>query len=142
MLNTEHQKKVLVTQFLPFLKRFLISQLIRIHILFHIQMGSSVDITPHGDPRGGGTLICSSYVGLGPASTVHHPKISGISSTQKISSYPQKIFIFLKTKKNSEIQNFESKNGPSLRMNENIRVPHSPLGRRRSLDEHSRVDNV
>ena len=49
---------------------------------------------------------------------------------QKIStksSYAQKIFIFLKTQKNIEIQNFEpKKNGPSLRMCENIRVP--PLG--------------
>ena len=35
------------------------------------------------------------------------------------SSYPQKIFFFLKTPKNIEIQNF----GPSLRMCENIRVP-------------------
>ena len=46
---------------------------------------------------------------------------------QKIStksSYPQKIFIFLKTPKNIEIQNFEpQKNRPSLRMCENIRVP-------------------
>ena len=46
------------------------------------------------------------------------------------SSYPQKIFIFLKTPKNIEIQNFEpkkkkkkKKNGPSLRMCENFRVP-------------------
>ena len=43
------------------------------------------------------------------------------------SSYPQKKFIFLKTQKNIEIQNFKpQKNGPSLRMWENIRVP--PLG--------------
>ena len=43
------------------------------------------------------------------------------------SLYPQKIFIFLKTPKNIEIRNFEpKKNGPSLRMCENIRVP--PLG--------------
>ena len=40
------------------------------------------------------------------------------------SSYPKKIFIFLKTPKNIEIQNFEpKKNGPSLRICENIRVP-------------------
>ena len=41
------------------------------------------------------------------------------------SSYPQKLFIFLKTPKNIEIQIFEpkKKNGPSLRMCENIRVP-------------------
>ena len=32
---------------------------------------------------GGGTLIFSSYVGSGPASTVHPKNISGISSTQK-----------------------------------------------------------
>ena len=43
------------------------------------------------------------------------------------SSYPNKIFIFLKTQKNIEIQNFEpQKNGPSLRMCENIRVPPPP----------------
>ena len=41
---------------------------------------------------------------------------------------PQKMFIFLKTQKNIEIQNFEpKKNGPSLRMRENIRVPPPPL---------------
>ena len=41
---------------------------------------------------------------------------------------PQKIFIFLKTPKNMEIQNFEppQKNGPSLRMCENFRVPPPP----------------
>ena len=40
------------------------------------------------------------------------------------SSYPKKILIFLKTPKNIEIQNYETKkNGPSLRMCENIRVP-------------------
>ena len=40
------------------------------------------------------------------------------------SSYPKKIFIFLKTQKNIEIQNFgPPKNGPCLRMCENIRVP-------------------
>ena len=33
---------------------------------------------------GGGTLTFSSYVGLGPASTVCCQKISGISSTPKI----------------------------------------------------------
>ena len=32
---------------------------------------------------GGGTLIFSSYVGSGQASTVHPEKISGISSTPK-----------------------------------------------------------
>ena len=40
---------------------------------------------------------------------------------------PQKMFIFLKTQKNIEIQNFEpQKNGPSLRLCENIRVPPPP----------------
>ena len=51
---------------------------------------------------------------------------------QKISTkseYPQKIFIFLKTPKNIEIQNFEpQKKGPSLRMCENIIIPPPPLG--------------
>ena len=42
---------------------------------------------------------------------------------------PQKIFIFLKTPKNIEIQNFEPQklNSPSLRMCENIRVPPGGL---------------
>ena len=40
---------------------------------------------------------------------------------------PQKIFIFLKTLKGIEIQNFEPQNGASLRMNENIIVPPHPL---------------
>ena len=49
--------------------------------------------------------------------------------------YPQnlhtpKIFIFLKTPKNIEIQNFEPpKNSLSLRTCENIRVSPPPLGR-------------
>ena len=42
---------------------------------------------------------------------------------------PKKIFFFLKTPKNIEIQNFyPPKNGPSLRMCENIRVPPPPWG--------------
>ena len=39
---------------------------------------------------------------------------------------PQKIFIFLKTPNNIEIQKFDPKNGPSLRMYEYIRVPPPP----------------
>ena len=39
---------------------------------------------------------------------------------------PQKFFIFLKTLKGIEIQNFEPQNGASLRMNENIIVPPPP----------------
>ena len=40
---------------------------------------------------------------------------------------PQKIFIFLKTLKGIEIQNFEPQNGASPRMNENIIVAPPPL---------------
>ena len=41
--------------------------------------------------------------------------------------HTQKVFIFLKTPKNIEIQNFKPpKNDPSLRMYENIRVPPLP----------------
>ena len=40
---------------------------------------------------------------------------------------PHKIFIFLKTPKNIEIQNLHPKNDPSQRMYENIRVPPTPL---------------
>ena len=39
---------------------------------------------------------------------------------------PPKIFIFLKTLKGIEIQNFEPQNGASPRMNENIIVPPPP----------------
>ena len=112
MLNTKHQKKYRLLTFYRFFfffeKRFLIKQLIRIHILFHIQMGPSVDITRHVDPRreGGGwgaTPICSSYVGSGPASTVHLKKISRISCTPKNILHtpppPRKKIILLKTKK-------------------------------------------
>ena len=52
---------------------------------------------------------------------------------QKISSYPKKEFIFLKNP-NFEIQNVEPpKNDLSLRMYENIGVPHAPLGSITSL---------
>ena len=44
-----------------------------------------------GNTPGGGTLIYSSYVDSGPASTVHPKKISGISST------PQKILEIIAT---------------------------------------------
>ena len=40
---------------------------------------------------------------------------------------PQKLYIFLKTLKGIEIQNFEHQNGASPRMNENIIVPPPPL---------------
>ena len=109
-------------------------------------------------PLGGGSLIFSSYVGSGPASTLHPIKISGLSSTPKniwnfnnppkispiLYMYldllektlkcieitpkyspillwtknihqiflPPKIFIFLKTPKNIEIQNFEPQKWP------------------------------
>ena len=48
-------------------------------------------------------------------------------SIHKIFIPPKKIHFFLKTPKNIEIQNFEpTKNSPSLRMCENIRVPPPP----------------
>ena len=51
---------------------------------------------------------------------------------------PQNIFIFLKTPKYIEIQNFDPKNGPSLHMYENIRVPpwagRSFMNRRNNSD--------
>ena len=40
--------------------------------------------------------------------------------------HTQNFFIFLKTPKNIEIQNFDPKNDPSLRMYENIRIPPPP----------------
>ena len=47
----------------------------------------------------GGTLICSSYVGSGPASTVHpSKKYQEFQAPQKIFFIPPKILIFLKTK--------------------------------------------
>ena len=72
---------------------------------------------------GGGTLIFSNirrpgpFLGLTFWYFVMTPK-----DIHKI-FIPQKIFIFLKTLKGIEIQNFEPQNGASLRMNENIIVP-------------------
>ena len=74
---------------------------------------------------GGGTLIFSNirrpgpFLGLTFWGFVMTPK-----DIHKI-FIPQKIFIFLKTLKGIEIQNFEPQNGASPRMNENIIV--SPL---------------
>ena len=75
---------------------------------------------------GGGTLIFSNirrpgpFLGLTFWYFVMTPK-----DIHKI-FIPQKIFIFLKTLKGIEIQNFEPQNGASLRMNENIIVPPPP----------------
>ena len=76
---------------------------------------------------GGGTLIFSNirrpgpFLGLTFWYFVMTPK-----DIHKI-FIPQKIFIFLKTLKGIEIQNFEPQNGASLRMNGNIIVPPPPL---------------
>ena len=75
---------------------------------------------------GGGTLIFSNirrpgpFFGLTFWYFVMTPK-----DIHKI-FIPQKFFIFLKTLKGIEIQNFEPQNGASLRMNENIIVPPPP----------------
>ena len=75
---------------------------------------------------GGGTLIFSNirrpgpFLGLTFWCFVMTPK-----DIHKI-FIPQKIFIFLKTLKGIEIQNFEPQNGASPRMNENIIVPPPP----------------
>ena len=76
--------------------------------------------------KGGGTLIFSyirrpgAFLGLTFWCFVMTPK-----DIHKI-FIPQKIFIFLKTLKGIEIQNFEPQNGASPRMNENIIVPSPP----------------
>ena len=75
---------------------------------------------------GGGTLIFSNirrpgpFLGLTFWYFVMTPK-----DIHKI-FIPPKIFIFLKTLKGIEIQNFEPQNGASLRMNKNIIVPPPP----------------
>ena len=79
-----------------------------------------------GEKGGGGTLIFSNirrpgpFLGLTFWCFVMTPK-----DIHKI-FIPQKIFIFLKTLKGIEIQNFEPQNGASPRMNENIIVPPPP----------------
>ena len=76
-----------------------------------------------GGGGGGGTLIFSyihrpgPFLGLTFWCFVMTPK-----DIHKI-FIPQKIFIFLKTLKGIEIQNFEPQNGASPSMNENIIVP-------------------
>ena len=81
-----------------------------------------------GEKGGGGTLIFSNirrpgpFLGLTFWYFVMTPK-----DIHKI-FIPKKIFIFLKTLKGIEIQNFEPQNGASLRMNEKIIVlPPSTL---------------
>ena len=79
-----------------------------------------------GGGGGGGTLIFSyihrpgPFLGLTFWCFVMTPK-----DIHKI-FIPPKIFIFLKTLKGIEIQNFEPQNGASPRMNENIIVPPPP----------------
>ena len=76
-----------------------------------------------GEKGGGGTLIFSNirrpgpFLGLTFWCFVMTPK-----DIHKI-FIPQKLYIFLKTLKGIEIQNFEHQNGASPRMNENIIVP-------------------
>ena len=80
MLNTEHKKEYWL-KFLPFFFKTIFDKSAHRdpHFVSHLN-GPSVDITPHGDP--GGYSDFSSYVGSGPASTVHQ-KTSRISSTPK-----------------------------------------------------------
>ena len=79
-----------------------------------------------GEKGGGGTLIFSNirrpgpFLGLTFWYFVMTPK-----DIHKI-FIRQKNFIFLKTLKGIEIQNFEPQNGASLRMNENIIVTPPP----------------
>ena len=79
-----------------------------------------------GGGGGGGTLIFSNirrpgpFLGLTFWCFVMTPK-----DIHKI-FIPQKLYIFLKTLKGIEIQNFEPQNGASPRMNENIIVPPPP----------------
>ena len=80
-----------------------------------------------GEKGGGGGTLISSYIrrpgpflGLTFWCFVMTPK-----DIHKI-FIPPKIFIFLKTLKGIEIQNFEPQNGASPRMNENIIVPPPP----------------
>ena len=42
---------------------------------------TNTNLAEGAELQGGGTLNFSTYVGSGPASTLHPPKISGISST-------------------------------------------------------------
>ena len=60
MLNTEHKKdigySVSTVFFFFFLKVIFDKSALQDHILFHIQMGPLVVLTPHGDPGGGGVL--------------------------------------------------------------------------------------
>ena len=80
-------------------------------------------LAPGWERGGGGTLIFSNirrpgpFLGLTLWCFVMTPK-----DIHKI-FIPQKLYIFLKTLKGIEIQNFEPQNGTSPRMNENIIVP-------------------
>ena len=76
-----------------------------------------------GEKGGGGTLIFSNIRRPGPfLGLTFWYFVMTPNDIHKI-FIPQKFFIFLKTLKGIEIQNFEPQNGASLRMNENIIVP-------------------
>ena len=80
----------------------------------------------HLGEKGGGTLIFSNIRRPGPfLGLTFWYFVMTQKDIHKI-FIPQKIFIFLKTLKGIEIQNFEPQNGASLRMNENIIVPPPP----------------
>ena len=108
-LNVEYRtskKKYWLLSFYRFFEnRFLISQLIRIHILFHIQIGPSVDITPHGDPRRG--VFDFFFIRrLGPSIYVHQKKCI------RDFKHSKKTFAILATPQNILILYFDLKKRP------------------------------
>ena len=115
-------------------------------------MSLSVDITPHGDPRGGGGGGYSDLFfarRLGPRSYRSTPPplkkyILRISSTPKTFFIPSKNihFFFWKPKKYWNSKFWAPKIWPKPTYVWKYQSNPLPLGRRRSLDEHSRVDNV
>ena len=84
--------------------------------------------------RGGGTLIISYISRLGPffGVIIFCVFVMTPKDIHKIFIFP-KIFIFLKTQKILKFKILNPKNGPSLRMNGNIRVP---LSLSLSLSQH------
>ena len=75
---------------------------------------------------GGGTLIFSNIRRPGPFLGLTFWCFVMTSKDIHKIFIPQKLYIFLKTLKGIEIQNFEPQNGASPRMNENIIVPPPP----------------
>ena len=138
MLNTERKKKYKFVSFYRFFWKAIFDKSAHQgpHFVSHSNWAFSRHNTTRGPQRGGGGYSDLFFIrSLGSRIYRSSPKnIRSFKHPKKYSSYPPKIFIFLKIQKNIEIQNFEPKKWPKPTY---VWKYQSTLS-----DEHSRVDSV